>query len=63
VEGLITFLTFTFLSFSQETGISEEWNKDVKPASREPNDFIASGWIMAPVNAKIFQVLEAGVIL
>jgi hypothetical protein len=35
----------------------------VKLDSREPNDFIASSWFMAPMNVKIFQVLEAGVIL
>jgi hypothetical protein len=38
-------------------------NKDVKLASREPNDFIASNSFMAPENAKIFQVLKAGMIL
>jgi hypothetical protein len=32
----------------------EEYNEDVKSASREPNDFIASSWFMAPENAKIF---------
>jgi hypothetical protein len=54
---------FTFLALSQKTRISEECNKDLKIASRESNDFIASSWFMAPKNAKIFQVLEAGVIL
>jgi hypothetical protein len=48
---------------SQKTRISEECNKDVKLASREPNDFIGSSQFMAPENAKIFQVLKAGVIL
>jgi hypothetical protein len=62
----VTFLeliAFTFLSFGQKTRISEEWNKVVKLASREPNDFIASNWFMAPQNVKIFQMLEVGVIL
>jgi hypothetical protein len=54
---------FNFLSFNQNTRISEECNKDVKFASRKPNHFIASGWFMAPENAKIFQVLETGVTL
>jgi hypothetical protein len=35
----------------------------VKLASREPNDFIAYNGSMAPANAKIFQVLKAGMIL
>jgi hypothetical protein len=35
----------------------------VKFASREPNDFIASKCVMAPENAKKFQVLQAGMIL
>jgi hypothetical protein len=35
----------------------------VKLASREPNDFIASSCFMTPENAKIFQVLQAGMIL
>jgi hypothetical protein len=35
----------------------------VKLASKEQNYFIASSWFMAPENWKIFQVLEAGVIL
>jgi hypothetical protein len=35
----------------------------MKFASRELNNFIASSCFMAPENAKIFQVLEAGVIL
>jgi hypothetical protein len=35
----------------------------VKFASREPNDFIASNWFVASKNAKIFQVLEAKLIL
>jgi hypothetical protein len=53
----------TFLSFCQKAGTSEEYNKDVKLASRELNYFIASSWFMAPENAKIFQVLGAGIIL
>jgi hypothetical protein len=35
----------------------------VKLASREPNDFIASNCFTAPENVKIFQVLQAGMIL
>jgi hypothetical protein len=35
----------------------------VKLASREPNDFIASNFFMAPENAKICQVLKAEMIL
>jgi hypothetical protein len=54
---------FTFLSFNQKTQISEEYNNDVKFASREPNGFIASSWFVAPENAKIFEVLLAGIIL
>jgi hypothetical protein len=54
---------FIFLSFSQKTRISDEYNKDVKLASREPNDFITSSWFMTPENAKIFKVLLAGIIL
>jgi hypothetical protein len=54
---------FTFLSFSLKTGISEGCNKDVKLVSREINVFIAFSCFMAPENAKIFQVLQAGVIL
>jgi hypothetical protein len=54
---------FTALSFSQKTSISEECNKDVNLASREPNDSVASNCFMAPENAKIFQVLQAGMIL
>jgi hypothetical protein len=30
-------------------------------ASREPNDFLASSCFMAPENAKIFQMLLAGI--
>jgi hypothetical protein len=55
-------LVKSFLSFSQKTRISEEYNKDVKFASRKPNDFIASSWFMAPENEKIFQVLLTGII-
>jgi hypothetical protein len=54
---------FAFLSFSLKTGVFEVCNKDVKLVSRELNDFIALSWFMAPENAKIFQVLEAGVVL
>jgi hypothetical protein len=54
---------FTFLSFSQKTQISEECNKDVKLASREPHDFIASKCCMAPENVKILEVRQAGMIL
>jgi hypothetical protein len=50
---------FSFQSFSQKTGISDERNKDLKLPSREPNDFIASKCFMTPENAKIFQVLQA----
>jgi hypothetical protein len=53
---------FTFLFFSQKTRISEECNKDVKLSSREPND-IATKCFMAPEKAKIFQVLQVGMIL
>jgi hypothetical protein len=35
----------------------------MKLASREPNDFIACNCFMAPDNAKIFQVVQAGMIL
>jgi hypothetical protein len=35
----------------------------VKLASKEKNCFIASSWFIAPENMKMFQVLEAGVIL
>jgi hypothetical protein len=35
----------------------------MKLASREPNDFIASNCFMALENPKIFQVLQAGMIL
>jgi hypothetical protein len=35
----------------------------VKLASKEPNDLIASNCFMAPGNVKIFQVLQAGIIL
>jgi hypothetical protein len=35
----------------------------VKFASGDVNDFIAFSCFMAPENAKIFQVLQAGVIL
>jgi hypothetical protein len=54
---------FHFLSFSQKAGIFEGYNRDVNFASREPNDFIVSSSFMATENAKIFQVLQAGVIL
>jgi hypothetical protein len=54
---------FHFSALSQKTGISEACNKDVKLAARERNDFIASSCFIAPENAKIFQVLQAGVIL
>jgi hypothetical protein len=62
----VTFLrthVFTFLSISQKTRISDNCNKDVNFASKEKIYFIASSWFMAPENTKIFQVLEAGVIL
>jgi hypothetical protein len=35
----------------------------MKLANRDPNDFIASICFMAPANAKIFKVLQAGMIL
>jgi hypothetical protein len=35
----------------------------MKFASRELNNFIAFSCFMAPDNAKIFQVLQAGLIL
>jgi hypothetical protein len=54
---------FTFLSFSQKTGILEGCNKDMKFASRELNNFIAFSCFMAPENAKIFEMLQTGVIL
>jgi hypothetical protein len=63
---LVTFLKlpcFHFLSFGQKTRISVGCNKDVKLASREPKDIIASNSFMSPENAKIFQVLQAGMIL
>jgi hypothetical protein len=49
---------FTFLSCSQKTKISEECNKDVKLASKGPNDFVPNCF-MAPETAKICQVLQA----
>jgi hypothetical protein len=52
-----------FLASSQKTGLSEECNKDVKLASREPIDFIVSSCFMPPENKKIFQILQAGMIL
>jgi hypothetical protein len=58
-----THTVFTFLSFSQKTGIFDGCNNDIKFASRELNIFIAFSCFMAPENAKIFQVLQAGVIL
>jgi hypothetical protein len=54
---------FTFLPVSQKNGIFVGCNKDAKLASRDPNDFIAFSCFIAPENAKIFQVLQAGVIL
>jgi hypothetical protein len=54
---------FTFLTFSQKAWISEECNKDMKLASREPNDFIASKCLTAPENVKIFQLLQEWTIL
>jgi hypothetical protein len=54
---------FTFLSFSQKTEISEDCKKNVKLTSKEPNDFIAFNCFMARENAKIFQVLQARIIL
>jgi hypothetical protein len=48
--------------FSQKTGTSEERSKDVKLASREPNDFFAFNCFMARGNAKLYQVLQAGMI-
>jgi hypothetical protein len=47
---------FTFLFFSQKTQISEECSKDVKLASREPNDFIATKYFMTPGKAKFSGV-------
>jgi hypothetical protein len=46
-----------------KTGVIEGCNKDVKLASRDQNYFIAFSCFMAPENAKIFQMLKAGVIL
>jgi hypothetical protein len=54
-SSLLECHAFTFLSFHQKTWLSEEFNKDLKLASREPNDFIASNGSMAPANAKIFH--------
>jgi hypothetical protein len=45
---------FTFMSFSQKTGIFEECNKDRKFGRRELNDFIDFSCFMAPENAKYF---------
>jgi hypothetical protein len=47
------------MSFTQKIQKCEECNKDVKTASREPNDFIASNCFMAPGTAKICQVLTS----
>jgi hypothetical protein len=63
MQPFLKFHSFTFLSFSQKTLISEECNKDMKLTIREPNNFIATNSIMVPENAKIFQVLQAGTIL
>jgi hypothetical protein len=49
---------FTFLSFSQRPQISEECNKDVKLASREPNGFIVSSWFMAPAGSRSDFIIE-----
>jgi hypothetical protein len=38
-------------------------NKNVKLASRELNNFIASSCFMAPATAKMCQILQAGMIL
>jgi hypothetical protein len=53
---------FHFSVISQKTVISEDCNKDLELASREPNDFVATNFFMAPENAKIFHVLQAGMI-
>jgi hypothetical protein len=50
---------FHFSVLSQKTGISEDFNKYMKLASREPNDFSPSSCFMEPENAKIFQVLKS----
>jgi hypothetical protein len=52
-----------FYPLDKKTRISEECNKDVKFASREPNYFIASNCFMEPQYAEIFQALQAGTIL
>jgi hypothetical protein len=54
---------FIFLSFGQKVRKSEECNKDVKFASREPDGFIASNCFMALETAKICQMLQAGMTL
>jgi hypothetical protein len=52
-----------FLSFSEKIRKSEECNRDVTLASREPNDLIASSCFMAPESVKMCQMLQAGIIL
>jgi hypothetical protein len=47
----------------RKTRISEEYNKDVKLASREPNEFIAYNGFMAPENGKIFRVTSRNVFI
>jgi hypothetical protein len=54
---------FIFLSFNQKIRKSVGCNKDVKLASREPNGFIASSHFMAQDMAKMYQILQAGMIL
>jgi hypothetical protein len=54
---------FIFLSFCQKFRKSEECNKDVKLSGREPRDFIASNCFMALETAKIYKMLQAGMIL
>jgi hypothetical protein len=54
---------FIFLSFSQKIRKSVGCNKDLKLATREANGFIASSCFMAPENTKIYQILQAGMIL
>jgi hypothetical protein len=56
-------LALIFLSFSQKIRKSVGSNKDVKLASREPNGFIAFSCFMAPERAKMYQILQAGMIL
>jgi hypothetical protein len=54
---------FSLFWFLVKTGIFEGCNKDMKFASRKLNNFTAFSCFMAAENAKIFQVLQGGVIL